>query len=77
MRRMEASLRKARALRLRFSQSLASRRQRLSQPMVPLDDPAPGQHLEPLGAIGAFDNLDVDLPQRFLCATGCVKGAVG
>jgi hypothetical protein len=29
MRRMEASLRKARALRLRFSQSLASRRQRL------------------------------------------------
>ena len=31
---MEASLRKARALRLRFSQSLASRRQRLSQAMV-------------------------------------------
>jgi hypothetical protein len=29
MRRMEASLRKARALRLRFSRSLASRRQRL------------------------------------------------
>ena len=34
MRRMEASLRKARALRLRFSQSLASLRQRFSQPMV-------------------------------------------
>ena len=31
MRRMEASLRKARALRLRFSQSLASRRQRFNQ----------------------------------------------
>ena len=31
---MEASLRKARALRLRFSQSLASRRQRFSQAMV-------------------------------------------
>ena len=34
MRRMEASLRKARALRLRFSQSLASRRQRFNQAMV-------------------------------------------
>ena len=34
MRRMEASLRKARAVRLRFSQSLANRRQRLSQAMV-------------------------------------------
>ena len=31
---MEASLRKARALRLRFSQSLASRRQRFSQAIV-------------------------------------------
>jgi delta 1-pyrroline-5-carboxylate dehydrogenase len=34
MRRMEASLRKASAVRLRFSQSLANRRQRLSQAMV-------------------------------------------
>src|SRR5271156_4723831 len=34
MRRMEASLRKASALRLRFSQSLASRRQRFNQAMV-------------------------------------------
>ena len=34
MRRMDASLMKASALRLRFSQSLASRRQRLSQAMV-------------------------------------------
>ena len=33
MRRIEASLRKPSALRLRFSQSLASRRQRLSQAM--------------------------------------------
>src|ERR1700758_3768334 len=33
MRRMEASFRNARALRLRFSQSLARRRQRLSQAM--------------------------------------------
>ena len=31
---MEASLRKASAVRLRFSQSLANRRQRLSQAMV-------------------------------------------
>ena len=34
MRRMEASLRNASAVRLRFSQSLANRRQRLSQAMV-------------------------------------------
>src|SRR6266851_8344932 len=34
MRRMEASFRKARALRLRFSQSLASRRQRFNQANV-------------------------------------------
>src|SRR5882762_3498199 len=34
MRRMEASFKNARALRLRFSQSLASRRQRLSHAMV-------------------------------------------
>src|ERR1700727_358879 len=34
MRRMEASLTKARALRLRFSQSLASRRQRFNQAIV-------------------------------------------
>jgi len=34
MRRMEASLRNARALRLRFSQSLANRRQRFNQAMV-------------------------------------------
>src|SRR5580692_9155533 len=34
MRRMEASFKKARALRLRFSQSLARRRQRLSHAMV-------------------------------------------
>ena len=34
MRRMEASLKNARALRLRFSQSLARRRQRLSHAIV-------------------------------------------
>src|SRR5258705_11224263 len=34
MRRIDASFKNARALRLRFSQSLARRRQRLSQAMV-------------------------------------------
>ncbi len=34
MKRIEASFRKASAVRLRFSQSLANRRQRLSQAMV-------------------------------------------
>lgn len=64
MRRMAASLRKARAFRLRFSQSLARRRRRLSQAMVRFDDPALGQHLEPLGAIRAFDDLQIDVQQH-------------
>jgi len=45
---MEASLRKARALRLRFSQSLASRRQRLSQAMVRSTSQRLGSTTKPL-----------------------------
>ena len=56
MRRMEASLRKASAVQLRFSQSLANRRQRLSHAMVRsvpdlIRDPALRQHDEALDLI--------------------------
>ena len=53
---MDASLMKASALRLRFSQSLASRRQRLSQAMVPFlgklfaDSAYQGREPEPAAA---------------------------
>ena len=65
---MEASLRKASAVRLRFSQSLANRRQRLSQAMVRsvpdlIRDPALGQRHEPLAPIGAFDDLGFEMRQ--------------
>ena len=58
---MEASLRKPSALRLRFSQSLASRRQRLSQGDGAFNNPALGQHDEALGAIGSLDDLGLEL----------------
>src|SRR6266436_3583413 len=49
MRRMEASFKNARALRLRFSQSLASRRQRLSHAMVRSTIQRLGNCTSPLG----------------------------
>jgi len=64
MRRMEARRRKASALWLRFSQSLASRRQRLSQAMERLNDPTLGFDDKALGAISAFDNLDHQTAHR-------------
>ena len=48
MGRIEASLRKASALRLRFSQSLANRGQRLSQAMVRLTTQRLGWTTKPL-----------------------------
>ncbi len=49
---MEASLRKARALRLRFSQSLASRRQRFNQAIVRmLQEKPPPYKTVPLGRV--------------------------
>ena len=48
MRRMEARRKKASALRLRFSQSLASLRQRLSQAMVRSTIQRLGMTLKPL-----------------------------
>ena len=48
MRRMEASFKKARPLRLRFSQSLARRRQRLSQAIVRSTIQRLGSRTQPL-----------------------------
>src|SRR6516164_6996337 len=48
MRRMEASFKNARALRLRFSQSLARRRQRLSQAIVRSTIQRLGNYMNPL-----------------------------
>ena len=77
---MDASLMKASALRLRFSQSLASRRQRLSQAMVRSDHPTPGLDDEALHPIGSLDDLGLEIGQD--AGQGAVKdraliGAVG
>ena len=56
---MDASLMKASALRLRFSQSLASRRQRLSQAMVRSTTQRLAQPLPPTGQV-----LGEPQPQR-------------
>ena len=77
---MDASLMKASALRLRFSQSLASRRQRLSQAMVRSTTPTPGLDDEALHPIGSLDDLGLEIGQD--AGQGAVKdrpliGAVG
>ena len=76
---MDASLMKASALRLRFSQSLASRRQRLSQAMV-RSTTRPGLDDEALHPIGSLDDLGLEIGQD--AGQGAVKdraliGAVG
>ena len=78
---MDASLMKASALRLRFSQSLASRRQRLSQAMVRSTTQRLGWHNdEALHPIGSLDDLGLEIGQD--AGQGAVKdraliGAVG
>ena len=57
---MEAQRRKASALRFRHSQSLASRRQRLSQAMVRSTIQRLGSTTN-LRSVGSLDDLDVDL----------------
>jgi hypothetical protein len=65
MRRIEARRRNARALRLRFSKSLANLRHRLNQAKCTLDDPPLRQDLEPFCMIRAFDDFDRDVGKRF------------
>jgi hypothetical protein len=61
---MEASFKNARALRLRFSQSLARRRQRLSHAMVRSTIQRLGNH-EPPGMIGTFNDFGFEARQDF------------
>ena len=77
---MDASLMKASALRLRFSQSLASRRQRLSQAMVRSTTQRLGWTTKPFHPIGSLDDLGLEIGQD--AGQGAVKdrpliGAVG
>src|SRR5450755_2601354 len=65
MRRIEARRRKARPLRLRFSQSFASLRHRLSPGDCTLDDPALGHHDESFDLIRALDDFGFELRQNF------------
>ena len=76
---MEASLRKPSALRLRFSQSLASRRQRFSQAMERSTIQRRGSTLKPLSR---SDRLTLGLEKGEDAGQGAVKdrpfiGAVG
>ena len=61
MMRIEKRRKKASALRLRFSQSLASLRQRLSRLDRALDDPAFWQNDEAFDLIAALDDLGFEV----------------
>ena len=80
MRRIEASRRNASALRLRFSQSLASLRQRLSQAMVRSTTQRRGSTTNTFGVIGALDDFSFELRQEFRerrVESGSLIAAVG
>src|SRR5476651_844481 len=64
MRRMEARRRKASALWLRHSQSLASRRQRPSQAKVRSTIQRLGSAMKACGLIRPLDDLDSDVRQN-------------
>ena len=66
MRRIDARRKNASALRLRFSQSLASLRQRLSQAIVRSTTQRGGQHHEAFGLIGALDDFSSEVGQDSL-----------
>ena len=68
---MDASLMKASALRLRFSQSLASRRQRLSQAMVRSTTQRLGWTTKPFTRSGSLDDLGLEIGQD--AGQGAVK----
>ena len=65
MNRMEASLTKVSAIRVRFSKSLASLRQRPSQAKVRSTTHRFGRILKALGLIGPLDDLHLQLRQYF------------
>ena len=65
IRRIEASHRNASALSVRFSKSLASRRQRLSHAKVRSTTPAHRQHDEAFGLVRSLDDLYRQMGQAF------------
>ena len=65
MRRIEARRKNASALRLRFSQSLASLRQRLSQAMVRSTIQRLGKTMKPIAPIGSLDDFNVEMRENF------------
>ena len=65
MRRIDARRRKASALRFRFSQSFASRRQRLSQAIVRSTIQRRGKHHKSFGVIGALDDFGFEIGEDF------------
>jgi len=71
MSRMEASRRNASALSVRFSKSLASRRQRLSHAQGALDHPAHRQHLEAFGLVGSSSERSVRMVAAIAFAMMC------
>ena len=81
MRRMEASFKKARPLQLRFSQSLARRRQRLSQAIVRSTIQRLGSCTKPLARSDrSFDDFGFEIGQDFGEPVGknwTLIGAVG
>ena len=71
---MDASLMKASALRLRFSQSLASRRQRLSQAMVRSTTQRLGWTTKPFTRSDRLTISRLEIGQRPLPTQGCAQG---
>ena len=76
MRRIEARRKNASALRFRFSQSLASLRQRLSQPMVRSTIPALGQHPKSLDPIGTFYDFNIEMRESFRNRLGKLRSLI-
>ena len=65
MRRIDARRKNASALRLRFSQSFASRRQRFEPRNRPFDDPTAWKHHKSFGVIGALDDFSFEMGEDF------------
>ena len=76
MKRIEARRRNASAVWLRFSQSLTSLLQRLSQANVRLDDPTAWEHHKSFGMIGALDDFSCEVRQDFLPAPLKVRSLI-
>ena len=65
MRRIEARRKNAKALRVRFSKSLANRRHRFEPGEGAFNNPTPWENLEAFGVIRALDDFDLEVRKRF------------